>query len=348
MNSIPTERNLIYEASSFRRDDETPDRIFYRKARLVEHLDKRALRTVEHVIGTLIIEPRPRILDLMASWDSHIPDLVNPELVVGLGLNGEELLANPKLDLRIIQDINEHPVLPFPEASFDIVLNTVSVDYITKPLEVFSEVGRILRPGGLFLVIFSNRYFPPKVIDLWKRLSEQERLLLVADYFSQSGLFEEPSFFVSKGKRRPSDDKYSHLNIPSDPVYAVYAEKKGASSPRAKRPEPFDPEIPGPPPGSPLNHLRGWVMEKKRCPYCQERLKKWLIPLTPFTEWNTDHFYVCFNDECPYFLRGWMTMVRQGNFGFSYRFRFNPETCCMDAMPVPHPNAYRESIVEED
>jgi SAM-dependent methyltransferase len=162
MNSIATERNLIYEASSFRRDDETPDRIFYRKARLVEHLDKRALRTVEHVIGTLIIEPRPRILDLMASWDSHIPDLVNPELVVGLGLNGEELLANPKLDLRIIQDINEHPVLPFPEASFDIVLNTVSVDYITKPLEVFSEVGRILRPGGLFLVIFSNRYFPPQ------------------------------------------------------------------------------------------------------------------------------------------------------------------------------------------
>ena len=197
MDRTEREGNSVYEASSFRRDDETPDRIFYRKARLVEHLDKKALRTVEHVIGTLIIEPRPRILDLMASWDSHIPDLVNPELVVGLGLNGEELLANPKLGLRMIQDINEHPVLPFPEASFDIVLNTVSVDYITKPLEVFSEVGRILRPGGLFLVIFSNRYFPPRS-STYGRGSRSKRdcsslqTISLKVAFSRSHLFSSP------------------------------------------------------------------------------------------------------------------------------------------------------------
>jgi len=140
----------------------------------------------------------------MASWDSHIPDSIKPELLVGLGLNEEELRANPKLDQYIIQDINETPSLPFPDNFFDVVLNTASVDYLTRPFEVFSEVGRILRPGGLFLVIFSNRYFPPKVVRIWKELTEEERLLLVADYFSACGLFEEPSFFISRGKKTSS------------------------------------------------------------------------------------------------------------------------------------------------
>ncbi|MEJ5301057.1 MAG: methyltransferase domain-containing protein [Thermodesulforhabdaceae bacterium] len=337
-----------YHPGCFEREDESQDRIFYQKPRFVEHLDSNALRLVEHIVGTLIIEPAPRILDLMASWDSHIPDSVKPELVIGLGLNEEELRANPKLTQYVIHDINETPTLPFPDNFFDVVLNTVSVDYMTRPFEIFSEVGRILRPGGLFLVTFSNRYFPPKAVRIWKELTEEERLILVADYFSVSGLFEEPSFFISKGKKRPSDDKYAHLNIPSDPVYAVYGEKVGGDPNRPKRPEPTDPEVVMPP--SELSHreLKEWVAKHRQCPYCGEKLKKWLVPLTPFTEWDTEYFYICFNDNCPYFLRGWMAMLKQGNLGFSYRFRFNPKSSGIDAMPVPHPNAYRESIVEEE
>lgn len=337
-----------YDPRCFQRDDETSDKIFYQKPRFVEHLDSNALRLIEHIVGTLTVEPSPRILDLMASWDSHIPDSIKPELLVGLGLNEEELRANPKLDQYIIQDINETPSLPFPDNFFDVVLNTASVDYLTRPFEVFSEVGRILRPGGLFLVIFSNRYFPPKVVRIWKELTEEERLLLVADYFSVCGLFEEPSFFISRGKKRPDDDKYANLNIPSDPVYAVYAEKLGGAPDRPKRPEPTDPDVVLPELDLSHKELKEWVATHKKCPYCNETLKKWLIPLTPFTEWDTEYFYVCFNDNCPYFLRGWMTMLKQGNLGFSYRFRFNPKSGGIDAMPVPHPNAYRESIVEEE
>ena len=61
-----------------------------------------------------------------------------------------------------MHDLNRTPTLPFEDESFDVVLNTVSVDYLTRPFEVFAEVGGVLRPGGLFLVTFSNRAFPQK------------------------------------------------------------------------------------------------------------------------------------------------------------------------------------------
>ena len=85
------------------------------------------------------------------------------------------------LDERVVRDLNADPRLPFADGSFDVVLNTVSVDYVTRPLELFREVGRVLRPGGLFLVIFSNRYFPEKAVRIWRESSEQERILIVED-----------------------------------------------------------------------------------------------------------------------------------------------------------------------
>jgi ubiquinone/menaquinone biosynthesis C-methylase UbiE len=40
------------------------------------------------------------------------------------------------------------PRFPFADSSFDVVTCVVSVDYLTKPLEVFKEISRVLRPGG--------------------------------------------------------------------------------------------------------------------------------------------------------------------------------------------------------
>lgn len=217
----------IYAPDAFARRDETDDGIFYSVDRFVEHLDSVALSTVERIIGGLIIEERAVILDLMAGWDSHIPDTVNPLRVTGLGLNENELLKNEALTDHVLHDLNENPVLPLDDSTFDVVLNTVSVDYMTQPVQVFREVGRVLKPNGLFLVIFSNRMFPQKVVKLWWRLSEEERVVLVEELFRYSDAFEEPRVLVSRGKPRPADDKYAHTGLPSDPVYAVFAEKKG-------------------------------------------------------------------------------------------------------------------------
>ena len=338
---------MLYEPKAFERLDETDDAIFYSRDRLVPHLDAVALETVRNLVGRLVIEPAPRMLDLMASWDSHLPPDLHPARVVGLGLNRRELEDNRALDERIFHDLNAEPRLPFADASFDVVLNVVSVDYLTRPFEIFEEVRRVLVPGGLYLVVFSNRMFPQKAVRVWRESSEEERVMIVEDYFRRSGGFDEPTVFISKGRKRPEDDQYAAPGRPSDPIYAVYAERAGGPATGRPRPRGLEGLVP-PPDTEELRRREAEVGRTLRCPHCSSRLKKYRIPLTPFTEWNTEFLYVCFDDECPYLLRGWEVMARQGNVGFSYRVMFNPETGAVGPLPVQSLSALRDGIEEED
>jgi SAM-dependent methyltransferase len=203
------------------RDDETSDEDFYTKPRFVDHLDSCALETVEQIYGRLI-PAGSTILDLMAGPDSHLGKVKDPATVVGLGLNKTELEANPVLSEHVIQDLNSDPRLPFPDNRFDVVINTVSVDYLTQPLEVFREVSRVLKPEGLFIVVFSNRMFPPKAVNVWKASTEKQRVELVRRFFTLSGRFAIQGYQESIGKPRPKEDKYYGQGIPSDPIYAVW------------------------------------------------------------------------------------------------------------------------------
>jgi SAM-dependent methyltransferase len=211
----------VFGKEDLSRDDETPDPEFYTKPRFVDHLDAVALATVEQLYGRLI-GPRADILDLMAGPDSHLAAVKEPSSVIGLGMNQEELAANPVLSSYVLHDLNVNPLLPFGDDAFDAVVNTVSVDYLTQPVEVFREVARILRPGGLFIVVFSNRMFPPKAVNLWKTSTERCRVNLVRKYFSIPERFVIEGCYESTGKPRPQDDKYYELGIPSDPIYAVW------------------------------------------------------------------------------------------------------------------------------
>ncbi len=347
MNAEPNRVNadVLYESfrpDSFTRTDESDDREFYKRDRMVGHLDSLALATVENIIGRLVIEKDPAILDLMASWSSHLPAELRAAKVTGLGLNGNELARNEALSERIVHDLNADPHLPFADGVFDVVLNTVSVDYLVKPFEIFAEAGRVLKPGGLFLVLFSNRMFPEKAVKVWVEASEAERVELVRLYFRKSGLFEEPEVFVSAGRPRPRDDKYAHLGIPSDPVYAVYAERMGGAAARPKRPKPVESPVDAPAKKDPRP-----VRETLRCPHCGERMKKWATPNHPFSTWDTDFLYICFNDGCPYVVRCWTAMSKQGNPGMSCRFVYDPARDSAIALPIVNLNALRDGIVEE-
>jgi SAM-dependent methyltransferase len=343
---IANDRFRGFRKDAFSRVDETDDAVFYATDRFVDHLDSVALSTVEDVIAQLIVEEEPVILDLMAGWDSHIPETIEPAKVVGLGLNQNELRSNEALSEHVIHDLNANPQLPFAGNVFDVVLCTVSVDYITRPLEVFREANRVLKPGGLFLVIFSNRFFPPKVVRIWRETSEEERALLVADFFSETTGFDPPRVFVSRGKPRPADDKYAHLGIPSDPVYAVYADKRGGDASRPQivterllPPYPFSEEE--------IQKRKRQIHQTLRCPYCDAMLEKWQVPDTPFIEWPSEFQYICFNDDCAYFLGGWAAMAAQGN-PCSYRFMYDPPTDGCHPIPVLSPQALRDGIVKSD
>ena len=198
-----------------RRMDESDDELFYEFPRLVLHIDDHAIADVSTIYGALL--PRnSEILDLMSSWRSHLPSALELKRVVGLGLNRAEMAENPALTDVVIHNVNRQPRLPFEDASFDGAVMTVSVQYLTRPLEVFADVARVLRPGAPFIVTFSNRMFPTKAIALWQMASEQHRPEIVRSYFAQSGTFEKIELI----------DHSRRSGVPLDPIWAVLAYKK--------------------------------------------------------------------------------------------------------------------------
>ena len=172
----------------FDRDDPSPDPDFYAAPRLVHHIDERAVDGVGALYEELGVDGD--VLDLMSSWVSHLR--TPPRSLTVLGLNEVELAANPMATARVVQDLNADARLPFADASFDAVLNCVSVDYLVRPVEVLAEVARVLRPGGLSVCTFSNRCFPTKAVRGWLSVPEEQRPGIVADYHRLAGGFEEP------------------------------------------------------------------------------------------------------------------------------------------------------------
>ncbi len=339
--------NPVHLKDAFTRINEEDDAVFYSIDRFVNHLDSLALSTVEKIIDSLVIEEEPVILDLMAGWNSHIPETLTPSKVIGLGLNRNELERNKDLTEWILHNINQNSYLPFQSEYFDIVINTVSIDYMTRPGDIFGEVGRVLKRGGLFLVVFSNRMFSEKAVKVWRESSEDERVILVQEFFDECGMFESPSVFVSKGRPRPKDDKYAETDLPSDPIYAVYSDKKGGNPLRKKRPaimndygDALTPEE--------VERKKKRVKETLKCPYCGEKMKKWAVPDNPFSfTWDNDFMYICFNDECRYYVRGWDHMYKEGNRGVSYRLMYNPEKDYCSPIPVPSSKSLKDGIIQE-
>jgi SAM-dependent methyltransferase len=127
------------------------------------------------------------VLDLMSSWVSHLPVDVSYGRVMGLGMNADELAANPRLDGWVVHDVNAEPRLPFADGEFDGATCCVSIDYLVQPVAVLRDLARVLRPGAPLVVTFSNRRFPTKVIALWEALDDAGHLQLVGQYLREAG-----------------------------------------------------------------------------------------------------------------------------------------------------------------
>ncbi|CCH02810.1 hypothetical protein FAES_4811 [Fibrella aestuarina BUZ 2] len=179
---------MLLNDTYFRRYDETDDGQFYQLPRLVVHIDEPAITATTQLFGELL-PPGGAILDLMSSWRSHLPTDVIYGRVAGLGMNATELAQNPQLTDHIVQNLNEQPTLPYADAEFDGCVLTVSVQYLTQPVAVFREVGRVLKPGAPFITVFSNRMFPTKAVAVWQALDDAGHAQLVETYYQQTGLF---------------------------------------------------------------------------------------------------------------------------------------------------------------
>jgi SAM-dependent methyltransferase len=220
-NGKPTD---FFSDNPFSRKDNEEDGQFYVAPRFVNHIDDTAILQISDIYSTFL-KPGMRVLDLMSSWTSHIPTQIHLGKLTGLGLNEEELLANKQLNDYVIHDLNVNPKLPFNDHSYDTVVCTVSVEYMTRPFEVFEEINRILKPGGYFAVAFSDRWFPPKAVKIWQEMHEFERLGLVTEYFMASEKYRAIETFSIRGLPRPPDDKYYGQRRGSDPVFCVAGAK---------------------------------------------------------------------------------------------------------------------------
>jgi SAM-dependent methyltransferase len=196
----------------FRRQDENPDALFYAEPRLVEHIDDATIAALTDLYRQML-PAQGDVLDLMSSWVSHLPPQIAYRSVTGLGMNAAELEANRRLDARVVHDLNAAPELPFPDASFDAVVNCVSIQYLVRPLDVFRSVARVLRPGGLHLIATSHRCFPTKAIAAFFALPIAARLRMIASYFELAGGYAKPEVL----DRSPAP--------PADPLWIVHARR---------------------------------------------------------------------------------------------------------------------------
>ena len=193
----------------FARADPTDDARFYAYERKVVHLEAGAIEALRAYYARALPQGGA-VLDLMSSWRSHLPSRVT---AVGLGMNGAEMADNPQLSSFVVHDLNRDSRLPFADESFDAAVCAVSVQYLTRPLEVWTDVRRVLRPGGVAIVSFSNRCFPTKAVAVWTANDDAGHRALVRTYLERSGFAD-----VADGE----------LDTPDDPLFVVRGTKEAA------------------------------------------------------------------------------------------------------------------------
>ncbi|KAG2432378.1 hypothetical protein HYH02_012950 [Chlamydomonas schloesseri] len=211
-----------FRPENFARYDETPDTYFYSQPRFVTHIDDNAIKSLTKFYGEVFPPSGTQtaaVLDICSSWISHYPEGYKAGRVSGLGMNESELARNVQLTDYKVKDLNVDPTLPYEDNSFDVITNCVSVDYLNKPLEIFREMHRVLKPGGTAYMSFSNRCFPTKAIALWTATGDADHVWIVGSYFHYSvpGGFTEPTCRDITPKVM-----FGH----TDPMYVVMATKK--------------------------------------------------------------------------------------------------------------------------
>jgi len=252
------------------RQNTAPDAAFYKHPRLLPavtppYAERLTALYARHLAGG------ERILDVGASWDSYLPRAAAPAYVEGLGMNAVELGRNAALDAWAVLDLNAAPgaagaparagtggagpdgdaaapasappatagwppgevaALPYLPGYFDALLCNATVAYLTRPEGVMAEFGRLLRPGGVAIVAWSDALFYDKALAGWLSADPAGRLALVRHYLTAgAGLEVVEEVAVSA----PREAAVTHRQLQrlgreaalEEPFYAIVARKPG-------------------------------------------------------------------------------------------------------------------------
>jgi SAM-dependent methyltransferase len=174
------------------------------------------------------------LLDTCGSWNTFYPAAILPEgtTIIVQGLNAAELAANTLATQVLLQDLNTTPTLPFSANSIDFISNVASIEYMTNPVALLAEAHRLLRPGGIIVIAFSNRCFDDKAIAIWlRRIAVGAGLAdLVATWLHFAAPSDEPWAHINSVDLTPPQQAGKQ---PSDPLYVLVA-VKGTPTPPNK------------------------------------------------------------------------------------------------------------------
>ena len=189
----------------------------------VTHFDDLAIEAYRSFLASDIFPSSgsgASILDLCSSWVSHYPKRYSAARVVGVGMNEAELARNAALSEFAVRDLNKDPTLPYEAGSFDVITNCVSVDYLSRPFEVFAEMHRVCKPGGVAVCAFSNRMFPTKAVAVWTGTGDEDHARIIGSFFH---------YAPADGWEKPQGKDITtrpFIGLSGDPMYVVWARKK--------------------------------------------------------------------------------------------------------------------------
>jgi SAM-dependent methyltransferase len=210
---------VLSDAERFKLDA-GDDALFYAEPRFVQHLDE-AFRTRLTQLYRERIPPCATVLDLMSSWVSHLPEEIQYDRVIGHGLNGRELEANPRLDSHWVQNLNQQQRLPLDTASVDAALIVAGWQYLQQPEAVAAELLRVVRPHGQVIVAFSNRMFFQKAPQIWTDGGDRDHLAYVTRVLLAQG-WDPPELIAEATRAR---GPLGWLGGHGDPFLAVISQR---------------------------------------------------------------------------------------------------------------------------
>lgn len=103
------------------------------------------------------ITEKNTVLDVGCGHGNFVIDELRNKFsyAVGIDVSREVMKKNICLDTCVVGNISS---LPFDNNSFDTVISLWVLEHLDDPKACFQEIGRVLKPGGIFAFVTPNKY----------------------------------------------------------------------------------------------------------------------------------------------------------------------------------------------